>query len=41
MAFDKEEELLTDPLLFKTPIVRNGNNITIGNEPNIWKEWLK
>ncbi len=24
MVYDKEEELLNDPLLFKTPIVRNG-----------------
>jgi len=35
-----EEELLNDPLLFKTPIVRNGNKVTIGNQPDIWKEWM-
>ena len=35
-----EEELLNNPLLFKTPIVRNGNKVTIGNQPDIWKEWI-
>ncbi|MDD3846514.1 MAG: arsenate reductase family protein [Syntrophorhabdaceae bacterium] len=34
-----EEELLADPLLFKTPIVRNGNKATIGYQPDVWKEW--
>ena len=37
---DVEEELLNDPLLFKTPIVRNGNKVTIGNQPDVWKEWM-
>lgn len=37
---DIENELLTDALLFKTPIVRNGNKVTIGYEPEIWKNWL-
>lgn len=34
-----EEELLKDPLLFKTPIVRNGNKATVGYKPDSWKEW--
>jgi Spx/MgsR family transcriptional regulator len=34
-----EEELLNDPLLLKTPIVRNGPKATIGYQPDIWKEW--
>lgn len=38
---DIETELLEDPLLFKTPIVRNGNNVTIGNCPEIWKNWIE
>ncbi len=37
---DVENELLEDPLLFKTPIVRNGNKVTIGYEPDIWQEWI-
>ncbi len=41
MVFDIEEELLNDPLLFKTPIVRNGKLATIGYSPDAWKEWLK
>ena len=40
MVYDKEEELLNDPLLFKTPIVRNGKLATVGYEPEIWKEWI-
>lgn len=34
-----EEELLNDPLLLKTPIVRNGSKATIGYAPEIWKTW--
>ena len=41
MVFNIEQELLNDPLLFKTPIVRNGKLVTVGNEPEIWKEWIK
>ncbi|MCF8261788.1 MAG: arsenate reductase family protein [Melioribacteraceae bacterium] len=41
MVFDPEEELLSDPLLLKTPIVRNGQNATIGYEPDVWKSWLE
>lgn len=40
MVFDPEEELLQDPLLFKTPIVRNGDSVTIGYKPETWKEWI-
>jgi Spx/MgsR family transcriptional regulator len=39
MVFNIEEELLEDPLLLKTPIVRNGKEVTIGYEPEIWKSW--
>ncbi len=39
MVFNTEEELLEDPLLLKTPIVRNSNEATIGYQPDIWKEW--
>jgi arsenate reductase-like glutaredoxin family protein len=39
-VFDPEEELLNDPLLFKTPIVRNGKLVTVGYQPDIWKEWI-
>ena len=35
-----EEELLEDPFLVKTPIVWTGNNFIVGNESEIWKEWI-
>jgi len=41
MVYNIEEELLNDPLLFKTPIVRNGKFVTVGYQPDTWKEWLK
>lgn len=39
MVFDLEEELLSDPLLLYTPIVRNGKEVTIGYKPDEWKKW--
>lgn len=36
----REEILLNNPKLFKTPIVRNGKQATIGYEPKIWEEWV-
>jgi arsenate reductase-like glutaredoxin family protein len=39
MVLDLENELLADPLLFRTPIVRNGPAVTIGYSPEVWKEW--
>ncbi len=39
MVFDIETELLNDPLLFKTPIVRNGMEATVGYRPEVWKTW--
>ncbi len=36
---DKEEKLLENPKLFKTPIVRNGKKATVGYEPDVWKNW--
>lgn len=40
MVYDLEEELLEDPLLLKTPIVRNGKEVTLGYDPETWKEWI-
>ncbi len=36
---DKEAKLLENQGMFKTPIVRNGKNVTIGYKPEIWKTW--
>jgi arsenate reductase len=35
----KEQKLLENPKLFKTPIVRNGKQATIGYQPEVWKAW--
>jgi arsenate reductase len=34
-----EALLLDDPLLFRTPIVRNGKEATVGYCPEGWKDW--
>lgn len=38
---DKEEKLLENQQLIRTPIVRNGKMAAIGYCPEIWKEWEK
>ncbi len=35
----KIEKLMEYGELFKTPIVRNGKQATIGYQPDIWKTW--
>lgn len=40
MTYNLEEELLSDALLFKTPIVRNGREVTVGYQPEVWKKWI-
>ena len=34
-----EEKLLENPAMFRTPIVRNGKQATVGYCPDIWKTW--
>lgn len=36
---DKLEKLLENPRLLKTPIVRNGRKATVGDRPEVWREW--
>ncbi len=36
---DKEEKILENPQVIRTPIVRNGKKATIGYCPDVWKEW--
>ena len=36
---DKEERLLANPGMFKTPIVRNGKKATVGYRPEVWEGW--
>jgi arsenate reductase-like glutaredoxin family protein len=41
LVYKLEEALLDDPLLFRTPIVRNGRLCSLGYKPEIWLEWIK
>jgi arsenate reductase-like glutaredoxin family protein len=41
MVYNLEEELLSDSLLFKTPIIRNGKLVTVGYQPEEWKRWIE
>ena len=41
LSHDTEEQLLTHPLLLKTPIVKNGKEATVGYLPDVWKGWVK
>ncbi len=34
-----EEKLLTNPKLYKTPVVRNGKKATVGYQPEVWSDW--
>ena len=35
-----EKQLLEDPLLLRTPIVRHGKDATVGFAPEAWEPWL-
>ena len=35
----RESTLFENPELFRTPIVRNGRDFTLGFCPEIWKDW--
>ena len=36
---DRDEKVLGNQKVLKTPIVRNGKQATVGYRPEIWKEW--
>ena len=36
---DKIEKPLETPAMFKTPVVRNGKQATVGYQPDVWKQW--
>lgn len=36
-----EEKLLEYPLLFRTPIVRRGNEASVGYDPDTWKRFAE
>ena len=35
----KIEKLLENPMLLKTPVVRNGKAATVGYQPEVWENW--
>ena len=35
----KEDKVFDDPMLMKTPVVRNGKQATVGYCPEIWAKW--
>ena len=37
--WQKEDKLFENQQLFRTPIVRNGRQATVGYQPDIWKNW--
>ncbi len=40
MEFDPAQEILENPMILKTPIVRWKGKATAGCQPEQWKEWL-
>ena len=38
-AVAKEDKVFDDPKLMRTPIVRNGKQVTVGYCPDIWATW--
>ena len=36
---DREEKVLKNPKVIKTPVVRNGKKATLGYCPDVWKKW--
>lgn len=38
-AHAKEDKVFDEPKLMKTPIVRNGKQVTVGYCPEIWATW--
>jgi arsenate reductase-like glutaredoxin family protein len=36
---DKEIALFENPSMFRTPVVRNGKQATVGFQPDVWKSW--
>ena len=35
----KEDKVFDEPKLMKTPIVRNGKQVTLGFHPEVWEKW--
>ena len=35
----KEDKVFDDPMLMRTPVVRNGKQATVGYCPEVWAKW--
>ena len=35
----KEDKILENQQILKTPVVRNGKQATVGYQPDVWKNW--
>ena len=35
------ERVVVEPRLLRTPLVRNGNRLTVGHAPDEWKAWME
>ncbi len=38
-ADEKEDKILENQQIIKTPVVRNGKKATVGYQPDVWKSW--
>lgn len=36
---EREEKILANQQVIKTPVVRNGKQATVGYAPEVWKSW--
>lgn len=36
---EREEKILSNQQVLKTPVVRNGKQATVGYRPEVWKGW--
>ena len=41
IEYDPEEEILKDPLLLRTPLVRDGRKVVAGADPKAWERLIK
>lgn len=41
MTYDPVEEILENPTLLKSPVIRNGSEVSCGYVPEVWKEWIQ
>ena len=36
----KEDKVFDNPKLMRTPVVRNGKEVTVGFCPEVWEKWI-